>query len=198
VKVWLYGAGHSPECREILWRRSRAMGRSGLLVGYCRRRTGRVRRPVRLRQVHDAAHARRSRRRHVRQDSDRRAGRHRACRRKIATSRWCSRTTRSIHRRPSTTTWPSAFGSGATSTAGDRSSGAQRGVESRIWRPLLERKPRQLSGGQMQRVALGRALVQRPRRIPPRRAPLQPRRQAARPDPREEIATLHARLGARR
>jgi multiple sugar transport system ATP-binding protein len=45
---------------------------------------------------------------------------------------------------------------------------------------LLSRKPGQLSGGQRQRVAMGRALVREPRRVPVRRAVVEPRRQAAR------------------
>ena len=48
--------------------------------------------------------------------------------------------------------------------------------------PYLERYPRELSGGQRQRVAMGRAIVQESRRLPLRRAPVQPRRQAPRPD----------------
>ena len=46
----------------------------------------------------------------------------------------------------------------------------------------LERKPANLSGGQRQRVAMGRAIVRAGRRVPLRRAAVQPRRQAARPD----------------
>ena len=53
---------------------------------------------------------------------------------------------------------------------------------------LLARKPRQLSGGERQRVALARAMVREPRRLPPRRAALQPRRQAPHLGPRRAEA----------
>ena len=44
--------------------------------------------------------------------------------------------------------------------------------------------PAQLSGGQRQRVALARAIVRRPAGVPHGRAAVEPRRQAAGPDPR--------------
>ena len=49
---------------------------------------------------------------------------------------------------------------------------------------LLSRKPRQLSGGQRQRVAVGPRDRPAPPGVPLRRAALEPRRQAARPDAR--------------
>ena len=60
---------------------------------------------------------------------------------------------------------------------------------------LLDRKPRQLSGGQMQRVALGRALV-RDRDVFLVDEPLSNLDAKLRVKMREEIATLHARLRA--
>ena len=60
---------------------------------------------------------------------------------------------------------------------------------------LLERKPRQLSGGQMQRVALGRALVRDPD-VFLLNDPLSNLDAKLRVKTREEIAALHAKLGA--
>ena len=45
---------------------------------------------------------------------------------------------------------------------------------------LLDRKTDRLSGGEMQRVSIGRAIVREPRDLPDGRAAVQPRRQAAR------------------
>jgi ABC-type sugar transport system ATPase subunit len=59
---------------------------------------------------------------------------------------------------------------------------------------LLERKPRQLSGGQMQRVALGRALVREPR-VFLFDEPLSNVDARVRAEMRAELKTLHRRLG---
>ena len=56
----------------------------------------------------------------------------------------------------------------------------------------LDRKPANLSGGQRQRVAMGRAIVRQGRRVPVRRAAVQPRRQAARPDAHRDPAACSA------
>ncbi|EFI51336.1 MULTISPECIES: ABC transporter ATP-binding protein [Afipia] len=71
-----------------------------------------------------------------------------------------------------------------------RSAASSLGLEN-----LLERKPRQLSGGQMQRVALGRALVRDPD-VFLFDEPLSNLDAKLRVRTREEIATLHARLKA--
>ena len=61
----------------------------------CGRGVPRPRRPVGLRQDDGAADGRRARGDHRRDDQDRRSGRQHSSRRRIATSRWSSRTTRS-------------------------------------------------------------------------------------------------------
>ena len=52
---------------------------------------------------------------------------------------------------------------------------------------LLDRKPKQLSGGQRQRVAAGPRHRAQARRLPVRRAAVEPRRQAARADARRDL-----------
>ena len=51
----------------------------------------------------------------------------------------------------------------------------------------LQRRPANLSGGQRQRVAMGRAIVREARGVPLRRAAVEPRRQAARPDAHRDL-----------
>jgi ABC-type sugar transport system ATPase subunit len=60
--------------------------------------------------------------------------------------------------------------------------------------PLLERKPASLSGGQMQRVALGRAIVRRPRLFL-FDEPLSNLDASLRAEMRGEIARLHRQMG---
>ena len=84
-----------------------------------------------------------------------------ACRRMCATSAWCSRTTRCSPTSPSPATSPTA--SRRASVPADETA---RRVEEALALVQLagygERKPHQLSGGQLQRVAIARALVIRP------------------------------------
>ena len=89
--------------------------------------------------------------------------------------------------------------------AGDRRAGPGSGRRCSASQELLDRKPRQLSGGQRQRVAVGPRDRARPAGVPLRRAALEPRRQAARPDargaqapapaPRDHHDLRHARPG---
>ena len=83
------------------------------------------------------------------------------CRRRTATSRWCSRATRSTRTSPSSDNI--AFGLRLRKLPKEV-------VDQRIaWAaklldltPYLARKPKELSGGQRQRVAMGRAIVREP------------------------------------
>ena len=74
---------------------SRPAGRRRPRPRHRRRRVPRPGRPVRLRQVHLAADARRPRGRRRRARSSSATATSPTCRRRTATSRWCSRTTRS-------------------------------------------------------------------------------------------------------
>ena len=83
------------------------------------------------------------------------------CRRTSARSRWCSRATRSIRRKPSSRTSPLACGCAARRTR--RCAASSRTPRERLEiTDLLQRRPAELSGGQRQRVALGRAIVRQP------------------------------------
>ena len=152
-----------------------------LTPGRGRRRVPDPRRPVRLRQDHRAAHGRRPRGGHERRDPDRRASRQRpAAHRSRHRHGLPELRALPAHERPRTTS-PSRCASRRvkkprSSSASPRSRGCSSIEE------LLDRKPRALSGGQRQRVAIGRALVRRPAGVPDRRAALEPRRQAPRPD----------------
>ena len=77
-------------------------------------------------------------------------------------------------------------------SADEISKGVKRAAEILALTPLLDRYPRQLSGGQRQRVAMGRAIVRDPAGVPVRRAPVQPRRQAAGGDAHRDQGTASA------
>ncbi len=92
---------------------------------------------------------------------DRRARRQPRAARATATSRWCSRATRSIRTSACTRTSPSACASRrCRRTRSTRAS--QDAARILDLEALLDRKPRNLSGGQRQRVAMGRAIVRHP------------------------------------
>ena len=108
----------------------------------------------------------------------------RRCRR-TATSRWCSRTTRSIRTSRSRRTSASRCGSPGAEARAD-SAACARSRSCSASSAYLERKPGQLSGGQRQRVAMGRAIVRAAERLPDGRAAVEPRREAARADARRD------------
>ena len=143
-----------------------------------------------------AAHARRAGR------ADRGRHRHRGPSRsttsspRTGTSPWCSRATPSTPTRPCgrTSSSPCAPRKRRRRKDERRADGRARPPRQLGLTDLLDRKPGQLSGGQRQRVALARAIVRRPGGVPHGRAAVQPRRQAADPDPRAELVELQRRL----
>ena len=146
-----------------------------------RRRVLRAGRPVRLRQVHAAAHGRGARDGHRGRDPHRRAAGQRPG------------AGRARHRDgvPELRALPAHDGlrehglrpeEPPHAEAGDRRRASREAARMLRLDGLLDRKPRQLSGGQRQRVAMGRAIVREPGGLPVRRAAVEPRRQAARPD----------------
>ena len=85
------------------------------------------------------------------------------CRRRTATSPWCSRTTRSIRTRPSSRTWPirCAARAGRGDDQAQRGQGGREAAGDR--RTCSSASPQELSGGQKQRIAIGRAIVREPK-----------------------------------
>ena len=84
-----------------------------------------------------------------------------ALRRTGATSRWCSRATRSTRTRACTRTSPSACAC-ARCPKPEIDARVKDAADKLAISHLLQRRPSQLSGGQRQRVALGRAMVRQP------------------------------------
>ena len=90
-RVTCPGDGHGDvRRRDAHLRRARAPRRRPPRPGDRRRRVPRARRPVGLREVDDAADAGRARAGRRGHDPHRRSRRHASCRRRTATSRWCS------------------------------------------------------------------------------------------------------------
>ena len=163
-----------------------------------------LRRPVGLRQDDRAADGRRARGDLARACSRSASASSTTCPRATATSRWCSRATRST--RTSRVYENIAFGLRLKKVKKEeidrRVNEAARilGLE-----PFLKRKPRALSGGQRQRVAMGARDRARAAGVPDGRAALEPRREAPRPDargdreaparPRHDDDLRHARPG---
>ena len=181
--------GHHPQPAEVLRRRRDPARRLG------RHRRGRVRRPrrpLRLRQVHAAPHARRPRARHLGRHPDRRH----------AGQRPAAEGPRHRHGVPELRALPAPDRRrehGLLADAEARAEGRDRGPRPRppprssASRALLDRYPRQLSGGQRQRVAMGRAIVRDPQ-VFLFDEPLSNLDAKLRVSMRAEIKNLHQRL----
>ena len=156
-----------------------------------RRRVHRDRRPLGLRQVDAAADGRRASRRSPPARSRSAAASSTASSPRTATSRWCSRTTRSIRTCRCTTTWPTGCASARMSKA-DIDARVQRAAE------ILElgALPRPQAARALRRPAPARGDGPRDRAraggVPVRRAAVQPRRQAARADARRAAGAAPA------
>ena len=148
-----------------------------------RRRVHGARRAVGLRQDDGAAHARRARGDLARARARSASASSTTCRRATATSRWCSRATRSIRTSRSTRTSPSACAcrrcrrtrsTGACATR-PQVLGLEAVPRAQAARPLRRPAPARRHGARDRARAAG---------VPHGRAALQPRRQAARADAR--------------
>ena len=124
---------------------------------------------------------------------DRRQASSTTSRPRIATSRWCSRATRSTRTCRSATTSRSASSCARSPSPRSRSGSTRRPSILQLEK-LLDRKPKELSGGQRQRVALGRAIVREPA-VFLMDEPLSNLDAKLRVQTRAEIARLHQRLG---
>ena len=122
----------------------------------------------------------------------RRPGRQRRRRPRTATSRWCSRATRSTRTCPCATTSRSAS-SCARSPRPRSSAGSTRRPRCSSSRTCSTASRKELSGGQRQRVALGRAIVREPA-VFLMDEPLSNLDAKLRVQTRAEIARLHQRL----
>ena len=158
-----------------------------------RRRVHGARRPVGLRQDDQPADDRRARGDHARARSASATGSSTTSPPRTATSRWCSRATRSTRTCRSATTSRSASSCARSPRPRSRSGSTRRPGSSQLEK-LLDRKPKELSGGQRQRVALGRAIVREPA-VFLMDEPLSNLDAKLRVQTRAEIARLHQRLG---
>ena len=147
-----------------------------------RRRVLRAARPDRRRQDDDAAPDRRAREADRRLDRDRRRGRRAAGAPRSATWRWCLQQY-SLYPRYTVREnldFPLKSRVAPLPPSRDRASASRAPRKTLRIEHLLDRKTDRLSGGEMQRVSIGRAIVREPQRLPDGRAAVEPRRQAAR------------------